>query len=167
MNHSWIVERTSDIPLNYSRKILIIPIKFARKELLKAPIYCLKCLFCVFPGYTETLDENTELVVPDDDYGLYAIDILDPSAVSSLASLCAFICFFFQILCELFWLSVYLSYYIMGFKCFVSLSIDEKWGLWHTSLGLVHTGPILGLHILLAIWQFSLTIYDYGTHTKN
>ncbi|XP_015875755.2 phospholipase A(1) LCAT3 [Ziziphus jujuba] len=32
-------------------------------------------------GYTETLDENTELVVPDDDYGLYAIDILDPSAI--------------------------------------------------------------------------------------
>ncbi|XP_002514803.2 phospholipase A(1) LCAT3 isoform X1 [Ricinus communis] len=30
-------------------------------------------------GYTEVLDESTELVVPDDDYGLYAIDILDPS----------------------------------------------------------------------------------------
>ncbi|TQD89526.1 hypothetical protein C1H46_024925 [Malus baccata] len=31
-----------------------------------------------FPGYTETLDKKTEIVVPDDDYGLYAIDILDP-----------------------------------------------------------------------------------------
>ncbi|KAM1387721.1 hypothetical protein ACFX2I_033689 [Malus domestica] len=30
-------------------------------------------------GYTETLDKDTEIVVPDDDYGLYAIDILDPS----------------------------------------------------------------------------------------
>ncbi|XP_048424145.1 phospholipase A(1) LCAT3-like isoform X2 [Pyrus x bretschneideri] len=30
-------------------------------------------------GYTETLDKETEIVVPDDDYGLYAIDILDPS----------------------------------------------------------------------------------------
>ncbi|XP_021673722.2 phospholipase A(1) LCAT3 isoform X3 [Hevea brasiliensis] len=29
--------------------------------------------------YTELLDDGTELVVPDDDYGLYAIDILDPS----------------------------------------------------------------------------------------
>ncbi|PON59107.1 Lecithin:cholesterol/phospholipid:diacylglycerol acyltransferase [Parasponia andersonii] len=32
-------------------------------------------------GYTESLDEDTELLVPDDDYGLYAIDILDPSPV--------------------------------------------------------------------------------------
>ncbi|KAF7817730.1 phospholipase A(1) LCAT3 [Senna tora] len=32
-------------------------------------------------GYTETLDENTEIVVPEDDYGLYAINILDPSLV--------------------------------------------------------------------------------------
>ncbi|XP_057471909.1 phospholipase A(1) LCAT3-like isoform X1 [Actinidia eriantha] len=31
-------------------------------------------------GYTETLDDSIELVVPEDDYGLYAIDILDPSA---------------------------------------------------------------------------------------
>lgn len=38
-------------------------------------------MFCVFPGYTEPLDKNTELLVPDDDYGLYAIDILDPSPV--------------------------------------------------------------------------------------
>ena len=32
-------------------------------------------------GYTETLDQSTEIVVPDDDHGLYAIDILDPSPV--------------------------------------------------------------------------------------
>ncbi|XP_048499570.1 phospholipase A(1) LCAT3 isoform X2 [Beta vulgaris subsp. vulgaris] len=30
-------------------------------------------------GYTEELDKNSEIVVPDDDHGLYAIDILDPS----------------------------------------------------------------------------------------
>lgn len=38
---------------------------------------------CVILGYTETLDDDTEIVVPDDDYGLYAIDILDPSLVWS------------------------------------------------------------------------------------
>ncbi|KAL7109975.1 hypothetical protein ACP275_06G208500 [Erythranthe tilingii] len=32
-------------------------------------------------GYTEALDGNSEIVVPQDDYGLYAIDILDPSAL--------------------------------------------------------------------------------------
>nr|GEW55162.1 phospholipase A(1) LCAT3-like [Tanacetum cinerariifolium] len=30
-------------------------------------------------GYTEALDDTSDIVVPDDDYGLYAIDILDPS----------------------------------------------------------------------------------------
>ncbi|XP_020103636.1 phospholipase A(1) LCAT3-like [Ananas comosus] len=30
-------------------------------------------------GYTESLDPDVEIVVPEDDYGLYAIDILDPS----------------------------------------------------------------------------------------
>ncbi|XP_057471467.1 phospholipase A(1) LCAT3-like isoform X2 [Actinidia eriantha] len=30
-------------------------------------------------GYTESLDDSSEIVVPEDDYGLYAIDILDPS----------------------------------------------------------------------------------------
>ncbi|KAF8379029.1 hypothetical protein HHK36_028456 [Tetracentron sinense] len=33
-------------------------------------------------GYTKSLDDNTEIVVPDDDYGLYAIDILHPSLTS-------------------------------------------------------------------------------------
>ncbi|KAG7629871.1 hypothetical protein ISN44_As03g002710 [Arabidopsis suecica] len=32
-------------------------------------------------GYTEPLDDNIEVLVPDDDHGLYAIDILDPSWV--------------------------------------------------------------------------------------
>ncbi|XP_010549765.1 PREDICTED: phospholipase A(1) LCAT3 [Tarenaya hassleriana] len=30
-------------------------------------------------GYTEPLDDDIEILVPDDDFGLYAIDILDPS----------------------------------------------------------------------------------------
>ncbi|KAH6757525.1 lecithin:cholesterol acyltransferase 3 [Perilla frutescens var. hirtella] len=30
-------------------------------------------------GYTEALDDSSEIIVPQDDYGLYAIDILDPS----------------------------------------------------------------------------------------
>ncbi|KAH7684998.1 Lecithin:cholesterol/phospholipid:diacylglycerol acyltransferase protein [Dioscorea alata] len=30
-------------------------------------------------GYTESVDPNVEILVPDDDYGLYAIDILDPA----------------------------------------------------------------------------------------
>ncbi|XLR23354.1 hypothetical protein S83_051254, partial [Arachis hypogaea] len=32
-----------------------------------------------FSGYTETLDWKSDIVVPEDDLGLYAIDILDPS----------------------------------------------------------------------------------------
>jgi hypothetical protein len=31
----------------------------------------------------EALDKDVEIVVPEDDHGLYAIDILDPSWVSS------------------------------------------------------------------------------------
>ncbi|KAB1203435.1 Phospholipase A(1) LCAT3 [Morella rubra] len=38
-------------------------------------------------GYTETLDDNIEIIVPNDDYGLYAIDILDPSLVIKLLHL--------------------------------------------------------------------------------
>ncbi|XP_057784482.1 phospholipase A(1) LCAT3 isoform X2 [Salvia miltiorrhiza] len=38
-------------------------------------------------GYTETLDDSTEIVVPQDDYGLYAIDILDPSLFVKLLHL--------------------------------------------------------------------------------
>ncbi|KAF8404335.1 hypothetical protein HHK36_009218 [Tetracentron sinense] len=40
------------------------------------------CSETFFPGYTKSLDDNTEIVVPDDDYRLYAIDILDPSLTS-------------------------------------------------------------------------------------
>lgn len=32
-------------------------------------------------GYAEPLDDSSEIVVPQDDYGLYAIDILDPSTL--------------------------------------------------------------------------------------
>ncbi|XVE62141.1 hypothetical protein DITRI_Ditri06bG0095000 [Diplodiscus trichospermus] len=38
-------------------------------------------------GYTESLDDDIEILVPDDDYGLYAIDILDPSLVVKLLHL--------------------------------------------------------------------------------
>ncbi|KAI4378056.1 hypothetical protein MLD38_015596 [Melastoma candidum] len=38
-------------------------------------------LYNVDTGYTEQLEEDAEILVPDDDYGLYAIDILDPSLV--------------------------------------------------------------------------------------
>lgn len=38
-------------------------------------------------GYTEPLDSRTEIVVPEDDYGLYAIDILDPSLMVKLLHL--------------------------------------------------------------------------------
>ncbi|KAL8166230.1 hypothetical protein V2J09_007729 [Rumex salicifolius] len=36
-------------------------------------------------GYTEELDDDSEIVVPDDDFGLYAIDILDPSLLMHLS----------------------------------------------------------------------------------
>ncbi|XP_020572898.1 phospholipase A(1) LCAT3 [Phalaenopsis equestris] len=41
-----------------------------------------KCLWSIYnkkTGYTETLNPDIDVVVPEDDYGLYAIDILDPS----------------------------------------------------------------------------------------
>ncbi|XP_021282452.1 phospholipase A(1) LCAT3 isoform X2 [Herrania umbratica] len=38
-------------------------------------------------GYTESLDDDIEILVPDDDYGLYAIDILDPSWLVKLIHL--------------------------------------------------------------------------------
>ncbi|KAF8379031.1 hypothetical protein HHK36_028458 [Tetracentron sinense] len=37
--------------------------------------------------YTKSLDDNTEIVVPEDDYGLYAIDILDPSLLVECPSI--------------------------------------------------------------------------------
>jgi hypothetical protein len=50
--------------------------KKKRKEKVMTQLYVLS-----FSGYTEALDDSTEILVPDDDYGLYAIDILDPSLV--------------------------------------------------------------------------------------
>ncbi|MFS7962061.1 putative phospholipase A(1) [Helianthus anomalus] len=38
-------------------------------------------------GYTEALDDSSDLVIPQDDYGLYAIDILDPSLLIKLLHL--------------------------------------------------------------------------------
>ncbi|KAL9263105.1 Phospholipase A(1) LCAT3-like protein [Drosera capensis] len=38
-------------------------------------------------GYTEGLDDTCEITVPDDDFGLYAIDILDPSLFVKLLHL--------------------------------------------------------------------------------
>ncbi|XP_050381340.1 phospholipase A(1) LCAT3 [Argentina anserina] len=51
-------------------RILLADLEFKKK---------LWSLYNPLTGYTETLDKDTEIVVPDDDYGLYAIDILDPS----------------------------------------------------------------------------------------
>ncbi|XP_074322608.1 phospholipase A(1) LCAT3 [Apium graveolens] len=36
-------------------------------------------LYNPLSGYTESVDDSIEVAVPQDDYGLYAIDILDPS----------------------------------------------------------------------------------------
>ncbi|KAL9165552.1 hypothetical protein ABFS82_06G177700 [Erythranthe guttata] len=51
-------------------RILLADLEFKRK---------LWSIYNPKTGYTETLDDTTEIVVPKDDYGLYAIDILDPS----------------------------------------------------------------------------------------
>lgn len=51
-------------------RILLADLEFKNK---------LWSLFNPSTGMTESLNDDTEIVVPDDDYGLYAIDILDPS----------------------------------------------------------------------------------------
>jgi hypothetical protein len=56
-----------------------------------------------FTGYTESLDKKSHIVVPDDDHGLYAIDILDPSWVSKLTdnkpkNTMIYICYFLIVL---------------------------------------------------------------------
>nr|XP_040246572.1 phospholipase A(1) LCAT3 isoform X3 [Aegilops tauschii subsp. strangulata] len=38
-------------------------------------------------GYVESLDDDVEIVVPDDDHGLFAIDVLDPSWSNDLCSI--------------------------------------------------------------------------------
>lgn len=53
------------------------------KLLLGIKALVLKLMDLLFSGYTESLDDDIEILVPDDDYGLYAIDILDPSWVKS------------------------------------------------------------------------------------
>lgn len=51
-------------------RVLLADLEFKKK---------LWSLYNPSTGYTEPLDNQTEIVVPQDDYGLYAIDILDPS----------------------------------------------------------------------------------------
>ncbi|XP_057962861.1 phospholipase A(1) LCAT3 [Malania oleifera] len=51
-------------------RILLADLEFKKK---------LWSLYNPRTGYTEALANDTEIVVPDDDFGLYAIDILDPS----------------------------------------------------------------------------------------
>ncbi|KAM4082789.1 hypothetical protein ACB094_08G007200 [Castanea mollissima] len=53
-------------------RILLADLEFRKK---------LWSLYNPTTGYTETLDDSVEILVPDDDFGLYAIDILDPSWV--------------------------------------------------------------------------------------
>ena len=59
---------------------------------MNLPFFCLAATFddereslfmkFWFTGYTKCLDPDIEIVVPDEDHGLSAIDILDPSWVS-------------------------------------------------------------------------------------
>ncbi|CAK9155465.1 unnamed protein product [Ilex paraguariensis] len=56
-------------------RILLADLEFRKK---------LWSLYNPKTGYTEQLDDSIEILVPEDDYGLYAIDILDPSIVSFL-----------------------------------------------------------------------------------
>ncbi|KAL9429626.1 hypothetical protein AB3S75_031441 [Citrus x aurantiifolia] len=56
-------------------RILLADLEFKRK---------VWSLYNPKTGYTESLDKDTEIVVPEDDYGLYAIDILDPSFILKL-----------------------------------------------------------------------------------
>ncbi|CAI9090833.1 OLC1v1025694C1 [Oldenlandia corymbosa var. corymbosa] len=51
-------------------RILLADLEFRKK---------LWSLYNPETGYTESLDTSSDIVVPEDDYGLYAIDILDPS----------------------------------------------------------------------------------------
>lgn len=51
-------------------RIFLADLEFKRK---------LWSLYNPSTGYTEVLDDSSEIVIPDDDHGLYAIDILDPS----------------------------------------------------------------------------------------
>ncbi|CAK9174862.1 unnamed protein product [Ilex paraguariensis] len=56
-------------------RILLADLEFRKK---------LWSLYNPKTGYTEQLDDSIEILVPEDDYGLYAIDILDPSICKSM-----------------------------------------------------------------------------------
>lgn len=51
-------------------------------RILLANLYFKKYLWSLYnadTGYVEPLDDDVEIVVPEDDHGLFAIDVLDPS----------------------------------------------------------------------------------------
>jgi hypothetical protein len=48
--------------------------------------YGVKLMSLCETGRSVTLDPKTNIVVPDDRYGLHAIDVLDPDMVLSLSS---------------------------------------------------------------------------------
>jgi len=59
---------------------------YQREGILFANLDFKKYLWSLYnadTGYVEPLDDDVEIVVPEDDHGLYAIDVLDPSWVSS------------------------------------------------------------------------------------
>lgn len=62
----------------YRLKLLVIVVP---NSLIYIFIIIIFSPFSVYPGYTESLDDDIEIVVPEGDHGLYAIDILDPSLV--------------------------------------------------------------------------------------
>ncbi|KAG8390722.1 hypothetical protein BUALT_Bualt01G0113000 [Buddleja alternifolia] len=59
-------------------RILLADLEFKRK---------LWSVYNPQTGYTESLDDSTEIIVPQDDHGLYSIDILDPSLFVKLLHL--------------------------------------------------------------------------------
>uniref|UniRef100_A0A453LAN6 Uncharacterized protein n=1 Tax=Aegilops tauschii subsp. strangulata TaxID=200361 RepID=A0A453LAN6_AEGTS len=72
--HAW---RRSDLKfdLRVWVRILLADLEFKKY---------LWSLYNAKTGYVESLDDDVETVVPDDDHGLFAIDVLDPSWVSGL-----------------------------------------------------------------------------------
>lgn len=55
--------------------------------LIFATLYCqiIIVFFSFDVGKTVSLDSNTNIVVPEDRYGLYAIDVLDPDLVHDVS----------------------------------------------------------------------------------
>ncbi|XP_068662027.1 phospholipase A(1) LCAT3-like [Aristolochia californica] len=62
--------KTTGLEIRAWVRIFLADLEFKRK---------LWATFNPKTGYTESFDPNVDILVPDDDYGLYAIDILDPS----------------------------------------------------------------------------------------